>query len=82
MALNEEEFHRFMSAEYSKQIRATPEPTPQGIDPKTWKNRHLVSAKLTPGIYADLMAFCRENGMSVNTALRAILQRTFNSTDA
>lgn len=81
MALSEEEFHRFMSDEYSKQQRTSPEPAPRGVDSETWKNRHLVSAKLPPGVYADLMAFCRKNGMSVNSALRAILHNTFNSTN-
>lgn len=78
----DEEFHQQMADAYSKQRRATPEPSPQGIDPKTWKNRHLVSAKLRPGIYADLMHYCRQQNMSINTAINTIIQTHFGTTNA
>ncbi|MFZ9288305.1 MAG: hypothetical protein ACO24E_06860 [Vulcanococcus sp.] len=80
-SLSEEEFHQYMSTEYRRQLKAAPEATPDGIDPQVWKNRHLVSSKLPAGIYADLMRFCRQHQMSVNTALKTILQEKFNSSD-
>ena len=42
-----------------------------------YKNRHLVSAKLTSEQYQKLTAFCKEHGHSYNSGLKSILDQFF-----
>lgn len=76
--VDELEFHRQMAESYAEQ-RAARRDRPDGISLQDWKNRHRVSAKLAPNLYADLMALCRTNEWSVNTALNQILTQHFNA---
>ena len=74
---SDDDFHAQMADLYAKQ-RLKPEPRPEGVNPEEWKNRHLVSAKVSGQAYADLMAYCRQHGYSVNTAIKQILSSYFN----
>jgi hypothetical protein len=74
---SEADFHAQMANLYAQQ-RLKPEPRPAGVEMQDWKNRHRISAKISPDAYADLMAYCRERGLSVNSALRQILSAFFN----
>ena len=42
-----------------------------------YKNRHLVSAKLTREQYLKLTAYCKEHGYSYNSGLKSILDQFF-----
>ena len=64
-------FHAHMANLYQEQSR------PEVVNTQDWKNRHRVSAKLEPETYSALMAYCRENDLSVNSALRQILSQRF-----
>lgn len=75
-AVDDQQYHQQMATLYAQQ-RLKPEPRPDDVDVQSWKNRHLISAKLSAPLYADLMAFCRQHGFSVNTAIRAILSAHF-----
>ena len=46
---------------------------PADISAQDWKNRYRISAKLPPSVYADLQQFCRDNDLSINSALKTIL---------
>ena len=39
-----------------------------------WKNRYLISAKLNEHLYADLIRWCRGRDMSINEAIKEILE--------
>jgi hypothetical protein len=67
-----------MAAMYAQQERLKPQPRPSDVDVQAWKNRHLISAKLTPETYPALMQFCKERDLSVNSALRLILTDYFH----
>ena len=79
----EEAFHREMSELYRDQVLRAIQNRDAYRDlaneGEAWKNRTRISAKLTPEHYATLMAYCRENEYSVNTALRTILETYFAS---
>lgn len=46
----------------------------------TWANRTRISAKLGPEHYKALLAYCREHDLSMNDALKRILQAYFKNT--
>jgi hypothetical protein len=75
--VDDKQFHQHMADLYAQQGRTAPAPRPSGVDPQEWKNRHLVSAKLSAPLYADFMAFCRQHNFSVNTGIKAILSHHF-----
>lgn len=72
-AVDDQQFHADMAAMYAQQRQ----PRPSDIDVQAWKNRHLISAKLSAPLYADLMAFCRQRNFSINTGIKAILSSYF-----
>ena len=76
--MDESQFHDHMSQLYAAQ-RAQYERASSGVTPGDWKNRHRIAAKLKSDNYADLMAFCRQNGLSVNSAINLILHKHFAS---
>ena len=39
-----------------------------------WKNRYQISAKLNEHLYADLIRWCRGRDMSINEAIKEILE--------
>lgn len=75
--MNEAAFHQQMSELYARQGRRTQRPF--GVGEEEWKNRHRISAKLTPDHYSQLMAFCRKHGLNVNSGLRQILNTYFEA---
>ena len=75
--MDEATFHQQMSELYAKQGQRAWRPC--GVNPEDWKNRHRISAKLTPDHYSQLMAFCREHGLNVNSGLRQILNTYFQA---
>jgi hypothetical protein len=77
--MDDAEFHDSMIEAYKKQHRAKAEAKPANVDYEGWKNRHRISAKLHGCVYADLMAFCRKHGMSVNSASNFILSTFFKT---
>jgi hypothetical protein len=80
MAHYDEAFHRRMAELYAQQAQpVNREFRPEGVDPSDWKNRHRISAKLSPDIYADLMAYCRKQGFSINSAIKVILTQHFKA---
>jgi hypothetical protein len=79
--MDDSEFHRQMADLYAQQGRTPAASRPEGITVQEWKNRHLVSAKLSANLYAELVAFCRRNNFSINTGLKAILSHHFNKTN-
>ena len=50
---------------------------PPEVAPENFKNRHLVSAKLTREQYLKLTAYCKENDYSFNSGLKSILDQFF-----
>ncbi|MFZ9569996.1 MAG: hypothetical protein ACO28M_09170 [Vulcanococcus sp.] len=64
--MTEEEHHQYMRDEWARQAR------------EEVKNRFRISAKLTDETYPALMEFCKEQQLSVNSALRRILSDYFN----
>jgi len=78
--VEDNDYHNLMADLYKEQLKRSPRtPRPEGVGESEWKNRHLISAKLPEGLYADLMAFCRAHGFSVNTGLKVILTKHFNN---
>ena len=77
--VDELQFHQFMAESYAKQRRTPREPRPPGVEYEEWKNRHRISAKLRPDLYAELMALCRQNDWSVNTAINHLLSQHFRN---
>jgi len=75
----EEAFHREMSELYRSQVLRAVQDRNAYPGGESWKNRTRISAKLSPEHYATLMAYCRQYGYSVNTALRTILETYFES---
>lgn len=75
--MDEATFHQHMSELYAKQGRRPQRPCDVGL--QEWKNRHRISAKLTPDHYSQLMAFCRDHGLNVNSGLREILNTYFQA---
>ena len=51
---------------------------PPEVAAANWKNRRLVSAKLTHEQYTKLMDYCREHDYSFNSGLKSILDQFFN----
>jgi hypothetical protein len=76
--VDETQFHQFMAESYAQQ-RTPREPRPNGVDREDWKNRYRISAKLQPDLYADLMALCRQNDWSINTAINHLLSQQFRN---
>ena len=75
--MDDKDYHELMADLY-KQQREPKGARPQNVGEIEWKNRHLISAKLNEALYADLMAFCRSKGYSVNSAIKEILTKHFN----
>jgi hypothetical protein len=63
--MNDADYHAYMAAEWARQAR------------EEVKNRFRISAKLTDDTYPALMQFCKQRGLSVNSALRLILTEYF-----
>ena len=64
-------FHAHMADLYQQQSR------PSAVSAQDWKNRYRVSAKLEPDTYTALLAYCKANDLSINSALREILSQRF-----
>lgn len=55
-----------------------PDVRPAGVTASNFKNRYLVSGKLHRPEYVALMTYCKENGLSINSAIRRIINTYFN----
>ena len=75
-----EEIHDWIADQLVKQRRS--EPRPENMSENQWKNRFLVSAKLPPPLYTELMTFCKDNNYSVNSAAIAIFTNFFTNAES
>lgn len=73
--MDDNEFHAKMAELWREQH--PDDQRPADVSVQDWKNRYRISAKLPPGIYADLQRFCRDHDLSVNSALKSILAYYF-----
>lgn len=46
---------------------------PDNVDVQTWKNRHLVSSKLTPINYKAFRQFCKTNNYSYSSGINNLI---------
>ncbi len=46
---------------------------PDNVDVQTWKNRHLVSSKLTPINYKAFRDFCKTNNFSYSSGINNLI---------
>jgi hypothetical protein len=46
---------------------------PDDVDVQTWKNRHLVSSKLTPTNYKAFKEFCKTNNYSYSSGINNLI---------
>ena len=69
--MDDADFHAQMANLYEQQSR------PSAVSAQDWKNRYRVSAKLEPETYSALVAYCKANDLSINSALREILSQRF-----
>tara|TARA_R100000278_G_C5467082_1_gene163068 strand:+ start:917 stop:1102 length:186 start_codon:yes stop_codon:yes gene_type:complete len=46
---------------------------PDNVDVQTWKNRHLVSSKLTPINYKAFRQFCKTNNFSYSSGINNLI---------
>ena len=46
---------------------------PDDVDVQTWKNRHLVSSKLTPINYKAFRQFCKTNNYSYSSGINNLI---------
>ena len=46
---------------------------PDNVDVQTWKNRHLVSSKLTPINYKAFREFCKTNNYSYSSGINNLI---------
>ena len=46
---------------------------PDNVDVQTWKNRHLVSSKLTPINYQAFRKFCKTNNYSYSSGINNLI---------
>ena len=76
--MDDNQFHDQMAAEYRKQLHQL-DKRPVEATVQEWKNRTLVSAKLDPETFSQLLAYCKERGFSFNTGLRTILSSYFKA---
>ena len=76
-----EALHQQMAELYRQQALA--EATDRDSFPTTeaYKNRTLVHCKLSIKTYAALIGYAKARNMSINTAIKEILQNYFNETD-
>ena len=76
--MDDNQFHDQMAAEYRKQLHQL-DKRPVEATVQEWKNRTLVSAKLDPETFSQLLTYCKERGFSFNTGLRTILSTSFQA---
>ena len=76
--MDDNQFHDQMAAEYRKQLHQL-DKRPVEATVQEWKNRTLVSAKLDPETFSQLLTYCKERGFSFNTGLRTILSSYFQT---
>ena len=76
--MDDNQFHDQMAAEYRKQLHQL-DKRPVEATVQEWKNRTLVSAKLDPETFSQLLTYCKERGFSFNTGLRTILSTDFQA---
>ena len=49
------------------------ETRPDDVKVSVWKNRHLVSSKLTPVNYKAFREFCKENNFSYSSGINNLI---------
>ena len=76
--MDDNQFHDQMAAEYRKQLHQL-DKRPVEATVQEWKHRTLVSAKLDPETFSQLLTYCKERGFSFNTGLRTILSSYFKA---
>ena len=50
-----------------------PKTRPDDVKVSVWKNRHLVSSKLTPINYKAFRAFCKANNFSYSSGINNLI---------
>jgi|TARA_Y100000289_G_scaffold4425_2_gene4069 hypothetical protein len=73
-----DEIHKWIADQRTKQSRAAPQRCPDGIEPKNWKNRNLVSAKLSESNFADFNAYRISHGINISETINLILTYFFH----
>ena len=76
--MDDTQFHDQMAAAYKQQLHQL-DKRPVEATVQEWKNRTLVSAKLDPETFSQLLTYCKERGFSFNTGLRTILSSYFKA---
>lgn len=54
-------------------INELPKTRPDNIDVQTWKNRHLISSKLTPVNYKKFREWCKTNNYSYSSGINNLI---------
>ncbi len=54
-------------------INELPKTRPDNIDVQTWKNRHLISSKLTPINYKKFREWCKANNYSYSSGVNYLI---------
>ena len=66
-----------MTEEERKYVRKNPyaglEARPPQVNTNDWKNRHRISAKLTPVNYADFFRYCKKNDWSWSAGVNHLI---------
>lgn len=53
-------------------------PNPEAVASSNWKNRTIVSCKLSDDSHQRLLTHCQANGITINKALNQIVFSFFN----
>mgnify|MGYP003134534049 CR=1 FL=1 len=54
-------------------INELPKTRPDDVDVQAWKNRHLVSSKLTPLNYKKFREWCKKNNFSYSSGINNLI---------
>jgi hypothetical protein len=73
--------HKQMAELYRQQVLGTVANRDAYPDGESYKNRTLVHCKLSMTTYAALVGYAKARDMSINTAIKEILQNYFNETN-
>ena len=75
----DEAMHQQMAELYRQQVLDATANRDAYPTKESYKNRNLVSAKLDRESYACLWAYAKAHDLSINSAIKAILQEHFNT---
>jgi hypothetical protein len=78
---SDEALHQQMAELYRDQVLGVVANRDAYPDGESFKNRTLVHCKLSMKTYAALVGYAKARSMSINTAIKEILQNYFNKTN-